>query len=86
MDSSKANLVLEKLDKKLGFGQTPPLFGPKDQIFPLFFFWRLPLIIIIIIMHGGDDGGIGGGVGGDDVGGVYADAVEFLHTPHSCPD
>ena len=42
MDSSKANLVLEKFDKKLGFGQTPPLFGPKDQIFP-FFFFRLPL-------------------------------------------
>ena len=36
MDSSKANLVLEKFDKKLGFGQTPPLFGPKDQIFPFF--------------------------------------------------
>ena len=38
MDSSKANLVLEKFDKKLGFGQTPPpLFGPKDQFFPYFF-------------------------------------------------
>ena len=39
MDSSKANLVLEKFDKKLGFGQTPPpLVGPKDQLFPFFFF------------------------------------------------
>ena len=39
MDSSKANLVLEKFDNKLGFGQTPqpptPV-GPKDKVF-LFF-------------------------------------------------
>ena len=36
MDSSKANLVLEKFDKKLGFGQTPPCLVQKTKFF-LFF-------------------------------------------------
>ena len=32
MDSCKVNLVLENFAKKLGFGQTFPLVGPKDQL------------------------------------------------------
>ena len=43
MDSSKANLVLEKFDKKLGFGQTPPPVWSKRPNFSVFSFWRLPL-------------------------------------------
>ena len=32
-DSSKANLVLEKFDKNLGFGQTPPCLVQKTKFF-----------------------------------------------------
>jgi len=42
MDSCKANLVLGNFAKKLGFGQTPPLVGPKDQLFPFFNFEGSP--------------------------------------------
>ena len=43
MDSSKANLVLEKFDKKLGFGQAPPPpVWSKRPNFSVFFSWRLP--------------------------------------------
>ena len=31
---TKANLILENFNKNLGFGQTPPLVGPKAQVFP----------------------------------------------------
>ena len=42
MDSCKANSVLGNFAKKLGFGQTPPLVGPKDQLFPFFNFEGSP--------------------------------------------
>ena len=34
MGSSKANLVLEKLDKNLGLADPPPSVGTKSQFFP----------------------------------------------------
>ena len=46
MDSSKANLVLEKFDKKLGFGQTPPPPGwSKRPSFSVFF--KAPFIVFV---------------------------------------
>ena len=44
MDSSKANLVLEKIDKNLDW-QTPPLVGTESQVFPKIYFDDSPYTI-----------------------------------------
>ena len=49
MDSSKANLILEKIDKKLGFGQTPPPPWLVQKTFSIFLFLKAPLNLITLI-------------------------------------
>ena len=50
MDSSKANLVLEKFDKKLGFGQPPPPVWSKRPNFSVFFFFMAPLRVVVPLL------------------------------------